>query len=863
MATYVIDGVRYKSNVPLTEEELEELSTPSEKPSYIAEAARKGIARFPSQVYGAFKGALAGTGQTGARAAVEEAKQGITGMLGGTGALPESQVQQILAGAVESAADPTSYILPGGALTSNVKGLMVPVAKAIESFMAGGGAEAGGIVGGIAGKRIGGETGEKIGRTTGALAGGIGGNLAAGTLPRLGTVATPVAGKMVSLISKIRGNEPLEAAEKAAESHIDKIFVSAAQADPNFVKVFEEAIKAQERTGIKIPLSSMMKDNAVINAYIGHLAAKYPQFRESFAEQFNEVQSALGAKSEKLFGRVGDADDFLLKSINTNKALFEQQSKSAGKRIAETKEQAGMLTGKIPSVEPAEFGGRASKAVDAAEASARSATSKNYDEAFKIADSKGVTLPSESVDDIYQTVVTGRNADIFATFPSIYAKVKSKFAPKEVEGSGVLDANGKPIAPATSQEFAEASVKDLDSLKREINLQLRNARTDSHVRVLQDLKSKVNEHIGRLDPDFVAAYRGADEAFLKRVGLPFNEETIKAIERSKFDENIVPLLTRNKSTVSQFIDTTGEQGKRLVEDAFANEMAKFVKDGAIDSAKAIAWLKSKKEALDVVPDVRDRLTVLVKDSDALINRAQTIQKNLDDAARSRVLIGEGGNAQAMVSSMYSNPQYLERVLRQTRGDKDATRAIQSFMLDDIITSARPLELLKDRTKGRVYEKVFGGYRQVLEDLALISDRITKDPSAVAASLKDIDADILTKMVGMRPERIVSLFATNPVVSKPVAAMTVINRFFNKKAGELAEERMMNLLLDREAGTRMLLAIKQAINKGESQSLAKFADWAKGRGYDFVDMLKKDAQSGAMRAYGGMDEGEIDRSRLEE
>ena len=97
------------------------------KGSYLAEAGRKGLASFPSKVYGAFKGAFTGEGQTGAQKYAKEAEQKIIGMLGGTGAQPEGIVEKILATGVESAADPMSYLLPG----SKAIGMLGPIAKPV------------------------------------------------------------------------------------------------------------------------------------------------------------------------------------------------------------------------------------------------------------------------------------------------------------------------------------------------------------------------------------------------------------------------------------------------------------------------------------------------------------------------------------------------------------------------------------------------------------------------------------------------------------------------------------------------------------------------------------------------------------
>jgi len=853
--SYAIDNKKYSSETPLTEADLLELSgnAPKEEPSRIAEAMRKGFAGGLGNISGAleFLGRGIGGGRSpyGFTEGKENIQKPLMGALGSTGVKPRSQTEQIGMAGIEAVADPSTYILPAGAGVKLFSGIGKPVYKAVEGLLTGMGSEAGGIVG------------EKVagtpGRVVGSLVGGVGTGIVAGGTPRAVTMAAPAVNKVKNLISKARGLEPIEQAERAAQKHIDNIFVAAATADPNFADVFEQALKAQEKTGIKLPLSAMMKDNPVINAYIGHLANKDPAFRKAYFEQFEEAKKGLGAKATKLFGNVTETDKIIGKSITEKGKEFAGIGKSVDKRLNMLTGEARRASAELDEINPAEFGSRIVKVTESAETAARAATTPKYKAAFDIAKAKGLELPKESVEDIYTTVVTGRNSDIFATFPSIYAKVKSTFKPKEAPEFQVTEYGMIPTG--AKAEFKGASIEDLDSLKREVNLQLRKARTDSHIRVLQDFKTKVDEHINTLDKEFVDAYRTADKTYMAKVGLPFNEETIKSIERAKFDENIVPLLTKNKSTASQFIAVTGENGKKLVEDAFVSDLAKFaIRDGTLDPNRAKAWLASHREQLALLPDTKKNIETLSKNVDGLLERKKLLEASFDDATKARILKSEGTSAQELVNKMYGSGNFTDRFIKQYGNDKDAMKAVRSFMLDDIIKSGQPLATLNDRSRKQVYDSVFGtGYTGMVKNLALISDRITKDPSAVAASLKDIDADMLTKMIGMKPERLTSLFFTNPVVSKPVAIMTVVNRFFNKKAGEIVERDMKKLLLDREAGTRILHAMKPGANgQLDLAKLISFATWAKKRGYDFGQMLKEDATAGAIRSYRGMNQEEL-------
>lgn len=150
MPTYVIDGVKYKSDSELSEDDLEELAS-SQKvgaggtaEGYEAEAARKGLTTLPSQIYGAFKGALTGEGQTGARKYQKESQEWLMNLLGGTGAKPETTGQKILATGIETAADPTSYLFGVPRLLQGAPAVGKIAYQGAESLLAGMGAESGG-----------------------------------------------------------------------------------------------------------------------------------------------------------------------------------------------------------------------------------------------------------------------------------------------------------------------------------------------------------------------------------------------------------------------------------------------------------------------------------------------------------------------------------------------------------------------------------------------------------------------------------------------------------------------------------------------------------------------------------------------
>ena len=837
-------------------------------PSFRAEAAREGLAYYPTLIYGGIKSAIKGEGQTGARKYAKEAQADVVSMLGGTGAKPTTTWEKLQAAGIRAAADPTSYVFPSSSVVSTARPLLKPGLMVLENFSAGLGAEAGGMAGEYAGQKIGGETGGTVGRVGGALVGGAGGVVAMGALPRAGMLGKSTYEATAPLVKKIiqhvKGGQPLEEAQQMAAKHIENVFIAAAVNDPKFVRVLEEAIKAQEATGVKLPIGSVLADNPVIDSYIRKLASEDEAFRGQYMAEFEAAKAQLSGKAEKLFGAPAQADSLL------NKARVEAASQgnvaiarakdidvpaAVAKRKASIELKAKQASKGLDTVDPADFGSRVVQVTDVAEEAARARGGKALEDALTLGRERGVTLKDESVADIYGFVTGEKNANIFQTFPSIYGKVTGRFKPSTEQGSGLVDEAGKLFGDKSKQVFSPASLDDLDSLKREVNLQLRKTKTDSEIRLLSTLKDKVNEHIDSLDPVFVEAYKNANKKYLQEVGLPFNSETINQIGRAKFNENVIPMLTKNKSALQQFVDATGDQGKKLAEQAFISDLANSaVKDGVLDPNKANAWLKKNADALSLIPDVRKRVTDAAGNVQELLNQQSALNGNFVKQAEARLLKLEGKSAQEIVSSMYGSANFTEKFMRQHGNNPDNLRAVRSFLLDDIVSSKKPLEVLADRSKSATFNRVFGPtYSDKVHQLAIIADRITKNPSDVLVDLPKISQDVFTGTVGTSLPSTVSLLVTNPVVSTPVAVSMLLNRFFNKRAGAIADQEMKDILSNPDKAVELFKAFQPKINESMAkESTRRLTALAKKTGVNFVEMLMSDMRAGAARSTTGMD-----------
>jgi len=580
-----------------------------------------------------------------------------------------------------------------------------------------------------------------------------------------------------------------------------------------------------------------LADNPVINNFIQSLSAKDPVFRAQYGNQFEQAKQALTNSQIRLFGDPSKV------SVNVSPIDL---AKSQARRTRTIDEQIADAY-KDTTLDPNVFGQRVAALVASKEDAALKSVKPLYTEAFDIAKQKNVELPASSVDDIYNFVAGEQASDIFKTFPSIYNRVRAKFRPSEVEPSPILTAEGKPMTEG-GIKFSAATVEDLDSLKREINKQLRKTSDPADIRLLSELKSRVGGHIDNLDPDFVQAYRNADASYFQKVGLPFNSETLKAVDRKKFVEQIAPAIIGNKSNVDDFIKATGEDGIRVARDAFYDSFSRAaLKNDVLDPKAANKWLAKNQGGVSLVPGLEDELRAASNNVSALL-----AERNRLDAAFKKVagdqIVSSGGfrNPQELVSKMYSDVNFTNKFMQQYGANKDAVNAARSFMLDDIVRAGDPVATLNDRTKAAVFNRVFGPtYAQKVQDFALVSERLNKDLTNVPFKGETVPKTPIEQLTGIPPEQIISRIY-NPV-SGPVYAITsLMSKFWARKASDMTEEKLKALLLNPSDAAKVFQAVQTKAGNFDQQKIQDAISVGRKYGIQWVADAMQDFATGAAR-----------------
>jgi hypothetical protein len=784
------------------------------------------------------------------RAGREPVYTGLMELMGSTGAQPQTGGQRIAAKTVEAMTSPENYLFPPVAAVRRLGMLGQALLRPAEQAVVGGGAEAGGQAGQAAGEKAG---APGVGQFVGSLFGGMGAGYGFGSVAK----AVPITGKALDLVkdqwSKVKGTIPEDELLRDVDNRISNIFIAAGAADPTFMTTLLDAAKAQKGVSLKapggvevqMPLSAMLADNPVINNLIQRLSAKDPVFRAQYGNQYNEAKDALLQNQIRLFGDPSKVQ------VNVAGPSLE---KIQIKKVKSIDDQIADLS-KDQTIDPTLFGQRVSNLVAQKEKAARKDVEPLYAEAFNLAKKNNVELPSSSVDDIYSFVAGEQASDIFKTFPSIYNRVRAKFRPttiEPIEPSAILTAEGKPMTPGTpgGVKFSAATVEDLDSLKREINAQLRKTNDPADIRLLTELKGRVGGHIDNLDAEFVTAYRNADNAYLQKVGLPFSAETLKSVDRKKFVEQITPALIGNKSNVSQFIDATGQEGTRLARDAFLDSFTKAaLKNDVIDPKAANKWLKANQGGTSMIPGLDDELRASVNNVQNLINQRSRLNADFQRVAGEQIISKEGfKNSQELISKMYGDINFTNKFMSNSGygQNKDAVNAVRSFMLDDIVRSGDPMALLNDRSKAAIFNRVFGPtYAQKVQDFATVSERLLKDITNVPFKTETVPKTSIESVTGIPPEQIISRIY-NPVSGITYAVTSLISKFWANKASAATEEKLKALLLNPSDAVKVFQAVQPRVSGFDQQKIQDAIDIGKKYGIQWVDDAVNDLRTGAAR-----------------
>lgn len=698
-----------------------------------------------------------------------------------TGPLPQQGMFTSLVGsALEEGLNPYNYMIPGA---SRFTTAVTPAATAVSSE-----------IGGEVGRAY---TGTETGRTVGSLVGGL---LNPAVLAEAG-LNQITAGKTLNP-DKINNLAKEFGDQKAA-----LMIASAYTADPNLKANLLRAAQLEASTGVKIPLLAAAEGSNVLMQTARSLAARDLKFQSEYARLEQEAAAQLAARQGKVFGSAAEA------RMANSLGAPTKVAPAVERRVQTVQEQLADLGLAFERSEFQEVGNKLRNLVTAKESQVRSELGKKYDSVINNAETQGYKVSSEETGRLFDFVNQEQNDDIFKRFPGLYPLIKARFRPTTTEAGAMIDpATGRPFIEST-REFPEASMKDLDSLKRAVNLAIRNA-GDEQLPTLMELKKQVGQVIDAMPGNLGDAYKAVDKEYYSRVGIPYGAKTVADVKYKDFVEQSIPAITKNRTALTDYLASVDRtDALPIVKDAFFADATRYgvVKDGVLDAKKLARYMEVNKDTLAAVPEVREALKNISGEGlelTATLGKLNELKKVQDaqDSAKIFQRFNQGG-LDGVAASFLTSPDFRKQFMSPGGAGRNqpAINTLRAKLTESALESSDPLKYIQDNKAA--YDQLFGTqYSKALNDLAETSSKLDTK-LFINTPLKTVQRTGLEEATGVSPAGFVSVLRDR--IAGPVyKAVNLGSRMLVNKVDTATKEELGRFLTDPEAVRKVNQALKQ-------------------------------------------------------
>lgn len=645
----------------------------------------------------------------------------------------------------------------------------------------------------------------------GVVVGGLTASLA-GTTTAAG-VST--GGKAITdALSTVRSLNPVD---MLAESGVNAKLASIKATEGDSIQQKISAIQELQEVvpELRLPLAALAADNPIVSSWLKEVSASDPEFRVRFNKEMAEVNGNLLKAYDELIGSSEPINVSALRSMlkERQQNTLSQAKKELDSQLSGLERKEGELAAKLLSAEDdVSIGQQIDNTLKARESAVRSQAGKLYDKAIKGATDRNTMVTPEEVASVYRTARQLKIDDLFASQPSIATKIKTNWSPKKVEASPIVGLGGAPLRGQTL-EFKPAAIKDLDSLKRAINKEKRNTKSDDFTKLakLNTFKDQVDVVINSIatrDPDFSSDYRAADNFFWKELGVPTSAEGMKSISRAKFETTTARQL-QDFEKARDYIGFVGEaQGLPVVRHALrlAAKKAGVVDDaGTIDQNKLSKFVSSRSRLIELArmqpefADVQGGLKTIRDSARQHEEVYKQVSKEMTDGFFTAIT---GKELPSVVREFVSNPAKREMYIRQIKnlppGERDlAMTGLQQGILDEAVNS--PGTMLDYITKHKdAMSELFGkDHVRNIEKLAAVTDIMKSMESNISSSMGRVQSvDTLQQATGISFAEL-SGTLRNQILSSQRQAINLTMKSVTAKGAEKREKRAGDILLSKD------------------------------------------------------------------
>lgn len=449
-----------------------------------------------------------------------------------------------------------------------------------------------------------GETWQGIARTFASTTAGVGASAARAPL----TVATDRAQNAWK--SRREALENVEAgAERLAMNDIDGLLKAASEADPKLEDFIEKTVELQRRVpGLIIPPGAAMANNPIIIKNLDSLLKTNPAFLADMRLMVEDAAVAVKAFKEKRYGEGGERLDLKMKAAaQAERVKLKPVEKKIDAIDARVESQLQKLSS---GRDLSDVGSSVKNLMKAKESAVREKLKPEYNRVLSKAEADGVQLPPASVERLYTTAVAQKLNDVFGVEPQLARKFQEVFSPKmEKSQSPILDQFGNALPEKSALVFSSANVRQIDSLKRNLNKAIRKTSDPDAERKLIGFKKEFYREISKIPGDFPDKYRAVDLRFYEELGIPKKSAGIKQLDAARFESRAGAFLAKPEQA-RDFLAFVGEDGIPVVRDAILLklESAAF-SDGTFNTAKLDKFLRNRdnQRLIELVPGLRGEL----------------------------------------------------------------------------------------------------------------------------------------------------------------------------------------------------------------------------------------------------------------
>lgn len=692
----------------------------------------------------------------------EQALTAARSQLGLSGEESKYFAGRALGAGIRALTNPATY--PQAALF----GLTGPLAALSTSATSAAGSEAGGEIGGSLGP-------------VGGFLGSVGGGVAGGALP-IPMIMSAVP-KLFNAVKTAWNKAPSiteEAVTAAGSKRGANLAAKAMASDTTLGGKLLRSEEIKNITGVELPVLAATEGSPVLGKAVQSQAARDTGFLGYIRNKEEQAKQDLVSYALKQYGE--PSTERILKAAEPSKAPL----KNLQNQLDTIDGELANMGSKLESVDPTMLANRTTNLLKAREKIAQEQVGPLYETALDDAAKAGIELSPNQTEALYSFANNSINADIFKTFPSIYSKVISKFAPEVLEDG--------------TEVFKSASVRDLDSLKREVNkaLYTQNMSNDTR-RVVLNMRNAVNDVIDELPASFKDPYRGADAAFLSKVKVPFSARAVDDIGGKAFVEQAVPVLTKYPSGLQQFLDVAGEDGVPLVRDAFMYSLGKtrgiLKEDGSINPKSLEQFIRSNKDTLKLVPNVESELRNIASDSRGLVEARAKVTEAIDtenqNIANSLFTNVFKRGLDTVYGEFLTKPAMQQQILSELKKNPEASDGFKAYVLSNFSKSGKTLDTFMENKQS--LEALFGkDYLKNVEAIAEASQRMYEHPTKLSVPVSTAYKTKFEETVGMSPESAASL-ARRQVSSVFNKVATAYSKYFANNASKAENIEIQKLL----------------------------------------------------------------------